>query len=103
MMADVHRPAKKAVCIVCDAVFLCFSSKAMFCCDQCRVQGMAEMDYNERHRRHQAAREKLEKQKEKPASLETIASWQVQHKRITGEWLGYPKAVEQMRKEGYVV
>ncbi len=21
----------------------------------------------------------------------------------TGEWLGYPKAVEQMRKEGYVV
>ena len=94
---------KTAVCIVCDAVFLCFTTKAMFCCDACRERGKAELDYDERHRRHEAGRRRLEEEKQKPASLETIASWQAQHKKLTGEWLGYPKAVEQMRKEGYVV
>ena len=94
---------KKAICIVCGAVFLCLSSKAMFCSDQCRERGMAELDYPERHRRQEEARRKLEEEKEKPASIETIASWQAQHKKLTGKWLGYHKAVEQMRKEGYVV
>lgn len=102
-MTGAHRKAQKAICIVCDAVFLCYSSKAMFCCDTCRERGMTELDYPERHRRHEAARRKLEDAKLQPASLETIASWQAMHKKLTGEWLGYPKAVERMRQEGYVV
>ena len=102
-MNGKHRPARKAICIVCDAVFICYSSKAMFCCDSCRERGMAELDYNERHRRHEEAKAKMEEAMAKPASLETIGAWQAEHKRLTGQWLGYPKAVEQMRREGYVV
>lgn len=41
-MSGVHRSAKKAVCIVCDAVFICYSSKAMFCSDRCKEKAAAE-------------------------------------------------------------
>lgn len=97
------REPQKAVCIWCGSTFVCFSAKAMFCSDNCRRQGMAELDYLERHRRYEEARRKLQKSKEKPATLEQIGAWQAEHKRLTGHWLGYYKAVEQMRKEGYVV
>ena len=97
------REPQKAVCIVCGATFACYSSKAMFCGKYCRDKGMAELDYKERHRRHEETRRKMEQAKAKPVSLEAIGAWQAEHKRITGQWLGYPKAVEQMRKEGYAV
>lgn len=97
------RDPQKAICIRCGTVFVCWSSKAMFCSEKCRDHGMEEMDYPERHRRHEEARRQMREVKEKPVSLETITAWQAEHKRLTGEWLGYHQAVEQMRKEGYVV
>lgn len=98
-----QREPMKAICIVCGAVFLCYSSKAMFCGDECRSKGMTELSYPERHERYNACRRKMEETKRTPATLETITAWQAEHRRLTGEWLGYHKAVEQMRKEGYVV
>ena len=98
-----RRCSKKAVCIVCGAVFQCFTTKAMFCSESCRAKGKTELDYNERHRRHEAAKAKLEEERKRPATIETIARWQAQHRKDTGEWLGYPKAVERMRQEGYAV
>lgn len=98
-----HRAPQKAVCIWCNSVFICFSAKAMFCSDNCRRHGMEELDYPERHRRYEEGRRKMQEAKEKPASIETIAGWQAEHRRLTGEWLGYHKACEQMRKEGYIV
>ena len=96
-------PMVKAVCVVCGAVFLARNSKAMFCSDLCRARGYTEMTKEERALRHEQGIRKLEEAKSKPASIETIASWQMEHRRLTGEWLGYTKAVEQMRKEGYIV
>ena len=97
------RRAIKVYCIVCDEMFLCHHSKAMFCSEECRVKGMAEMSHPQRNAKQEAARLRLQALKERPCSLTDITAWQAQHKKLTGKWLGYHQAIEQMREEGWNV
>ena len=97
------REPMKVLCIVCGETFLCYHSKAMFCSDACRVKGMAELSHPQRHARQEEARLRMEIVKKRPADITAITAWQAEHKRLTGKWLGYHQAVEQMRKEGWNV
>lgn len=97
----MNKPRKKhqVSCAVCGQTFLAQGSKATYCSAVCRRQAKREnvASFRQQQRKEAGVRAKPK------VTLEMIGQWQVEHRRKTGQWLGYHPAVEQMRREGYPV
>ena len=87
---------RERCCKWCSELYTPRSGVQNYCSESCRKHAEAYLRVK-----------KTRKPKPRPLkpgdvpTIEQVVAWQMEYKRKTGKWLGYPQALAEMRKEGY--